>query len=58
MSEASAPVDAKTAKPEKPVEPAWSDEDTDVVHLTASTFQEFIKSHSSALVMFYAPCKF
>ncbi|XP_058964969.2 probable protein disulfide-isomerase A4 [Pocillopora verrucosa] len=55
MSEASAPADAKTAKPEKPVEPAWSDEDTDVVHLTASTFQEFIKSHSSALVMFYAP---
>lgn len=55
ISEDSAPADAKTTNPEKPVEPAWSDDDTDVVHLTASTFQEFIKSHSSALVMFYAP---
>lgn len=55
--EDSASADAKPAKPEKPVEPAWRDEDTDVVHLTGSTFREFIQTHSSALVMFYAPCK-
>ena len=28
-----------------------------MVHLTGSTFREFIQTHSSALVMFYAPCK-
>ena len=27
-------------------------------HLTENTFDEFIQMHSSALVMFYAPCKF
>lgn len=57
-ADAKAAKPAKPAKPEKPVEPAWSDEDTGVVHLTGSTFQEFIQTHSSALVMFYAPCKF
>lgn len=46
------------AKPEKPVEVPWSEEDTDVVHLTENTFSEFIQAHGSALVMFYAPCKF
>ncbi|XP_078376471.1 putative protein disulfide-isomerase A4 isoform X1 [Oculina patagonica] len=55
ISEDSEPAEAKPAKPEKPAEPAWSDEDTDVAHLTASTFPEFIQTHSSALVMFYAP---
>ena len=55
--EDSASADAKPAKTEKPVEPAWRDEDTDVVQLTANTFWEFIQSHRSALVMFYAPCK-
>lgn len=55
IQEDSASADTKPAKPEKPVEPAWRDEDTDVVHLTGSTFREFIQTHSSALVMFYAP---
>ena len=57
-SEDSEPAAAKQAKPEKPVEVPWSEEDTDVVHLTENTFNEFIQTHSSALVMFYAPCKF
>lgn len=56
-SEDAEPAAAKAEKPEEPVEAAWSDEDTDVFHLTENTFDEFIKTHSSALVMFYAPCK-
>lgn len=55
FSEDAEPAAAKAEKPEKPVEAAWSDEDTDVFHLTENTFDEFIKTHSSALVMFYAP---
>ncbi|CAH3172769.1 unnamed protein product [Porites evermanni] len=55
FSEDSEPAAAKQAKPEKPVEVPWSAEDTDVVHLTENTFNEFIQTHSSALVMFYAP---
>lgn len=35
----------------------WSDEDTHVVHLTADDFQQYIQSHDSVLIMFYAPCK-
>ena len=57
-SEDSEPAAAKPAKPEKPVEVPWSEEDTDVFHLTENTFDEFIQTHGSALVMFYAPCKF
>ena len=56
-SEDAKPAAAKPEKPEKPVEAAWSDEDIDVFHLTENTFEEFIQTHSSALVMFYAPCK-
>lgn len=40
---------------EKPKEPEWSDMESDVVHLTTSTFDDFLKTESSALVMFYAP---
>ena len=46
----------ESAEPEtKPTaESQWND---DVIHLTESTFQEFIETHNSALIMFYAPCK-
>ena len=34
----------------------WSEVESDVVHLTEETFNDAIQN-SSALVMFYAPCK-
>lgn len=37
-------------------EPEWADEETGVVHLKDATFDEFMSTHSSVLVMFYAPC--
>ncbi|KAL7638944.1 UNVERIFIED_CONTAM: hypothetical protein RMT77_010478 [Armadillidium vulgare] len=40
---------------EKPKEDLWSDVPSDVVHLTDSTFHTFLKTHSSVMVMFYAP---
>lgn len=48
-------AEAKPAKPDKPAELPWSEEDRNVFHLTENTFDEFIQTHSSALVMFYAP---
>lgn len=39
--------------PEKP----WSEELSDVVHLTEETFKTFLKKKKHVLVMFYAPCK-
>ena len=39
----------------KPVDKAWSDEPSDVVHLTDSSFDSFMTSEASVLVMFYAP---
>jgi protein disulfide-isomerase/protein disulfide isomerase family A protein 5 len=36
-------------------EPEWSETDTEIVHLTDATFDEFIATNSSVLVMFYAP---
>ncbi|XP_063216813.1 protein disulfide-isomerase A5 [Bacillus rossius redtenbacheri] len=41
--------------PEKAKEPEWSETKSDVVHLTAATFDQFLKAESSVLVMFYAP---
>ena len=35
----------------------WSDEDTNVAHLTGDDFDQFVQQHNSVLVMFYAPCK-
>ena len=35
----------------------WSDEDTNVAHLTGDDFEEYVQQHNSVLVMFYAPCK-
>ena len=36
-------------------EPAWSEVESDVVHLTTDTFDQFITDNPSVLVMFYAP---
>uniref|UniRef100_A0A914UM83 Thioredoxin domain-containing protein n=1 Tax=Plectus sambesii TaxID=2011161 RepID=A0A914UM83_9BILA len=49
-----------TAKSEEPAEAAapeakWSDEPSEVVHLTEATFADFIANNPSVLVMFYAP---
>lgn len=40
---------------EQEQESAWSDIESDVEHLTEDTFDEFLQTHSSVLVMFYAP---
>lgn len=39
-------------------ETAWSEEPSEVVHLTAETFKTFLKKKKHVLVMFYAPCKY
>jgi hypothetical protein len=46
-------------KPPQPKEEekAWSDEPSDVVHLTDDNFSTFMAENPSVLVMFYAPCK-
>ena len=38
-------------------EPEWKDTPSGVVHLEDDDFDDFLKSHDSMLVMFYAPCK-
>ncbi|XP_018565314.1 protein disulfide-isomerase A5 [Anoplophora glabripennis] len=43
------------AAPVKIKEPEWSDTDSEVVHLTLSSFDPVMKEESSVLVMFYAP---
>lgn len=49
--------DPKKPPPPPPPEKPWSEEDSEVVHLTADTFKTFLKRKKHALVMFYAPCK-
>lgn len=44
-----------TERPLKIKEPEWSDTDSEVVHLTATSFEPVIKDELSVLVMFYAP---
>lgn len=44
--------------PPPPSEPEWKDMPSHVTHLTDDTFEEFVKTHHSVLVMFYAPCKY
>jgi len=41
--------------PPPPPEPAWSETPSDVNHLTAESFDDFLATHNSTLVMFYAP---
>ncbi|XP_021948419.1 protein disulfide-isomerase A5 [Folsomia candida] len=47
--------DPSAPKVEKPKDAEWSDEPSEVVHLTTSTFDTTIKENPSVLVMFYAP---
>lgn len=42
-------------EPVKEKELAWSDEPSDVIHLTDATFDQFMAEEPSVLVMFYAP---
>lgn len=42
-------------EPEKEV--LWSEVESDVVHLTDATFDEFLSNNPSVLIMFYAPCR-
>ncbi|KAJ8949948.1 hypothetical protein NQ314_008087, partial [Rhamnusium bicolor] len=44
-----------SAPPIKVKEPEWSDTDSEVVHLSSSSFDPVIKEEASVLVMFYAP---
>ena len=44
-----------TQPTEKPKEQEWADEPSEVVHLTTATFDDYLMSEPSALVMFYAP---
>lgn len=48
------PPEALTT-PTKEEEEVWSEVESDVVHLDTDTFAEYVGSHSSVLVMFYAP---
>lgn len=45
-------------QPEKPKEEEWADTPSEVYHLTDETFNTILESEPSALVMFYAPCKY
>ena len=49
------PRSAEEATPPQDSEPAWSEVESDVVHLTTDTFDLFITDNPSVLVMFYAP---
>lgn len=45
--------------PTKAKEPDWaSDPNSEIVHLMSSNFDSVLVDEKSALVMFYAPCKF
>ena len=50
-------ADPKEGPASPPPEPQWSDEPSFVHHLTKATFNMFMKSQESVLVMFYAPCE-
>ncbi|XP_066993332.1 protein disulfide-isomerase A5 [Anabrus simplex] len=47
--------DPKEPPPPPPPEVPWSEEVTEVVHLTEATFKPFLKKKKHVLVMFYAP---
>lgn len=48
----------KEPPPPPPPEVPWSEEKSEVVHLTEDTYKPFLKKKKHVLVMFYAPCKF
>jgi hypothetical protein len=43
--------------PKDEEEEQWKDSPSEVVHLTDDSFDDYIASNPSVLVMFYAPCK-
>ncbi|KAJ8917992.1 hypothetical protein NQ315_011445 [Exocentrus adspersus] len=47
--------DPKEPPPPPPPEKPWSDEESDVIHLTEETFKQFLKKRKHVLVIFYAP---
>ena len=47
--------DPTAAPVTKPKETSWAEEPSDVIHLTDSSFDEFLLNEPSALIMFYAP---
>uniref|UniRef100_G1LDS5 Thioredoxin domain-containing protein n=1 Tax=Ailuropoda melanoleuca TaxID=9646 RepID=G1LDS5_AILME len=49
----------KNPQPPQPQAPEtpWADEGGSVYHLTDEDFDQFVKEHSSVLVMFHAPCE-
>lgn len=49
--------DPREGPPPPPPEPEWKDIPSYVTHLTDDTFEDFMKTHDSVLLMFYAPCK-
>ena len=49
------PRSMEEMKPPQDEEPAWSEVESDVVHLTTDMFDQFIADNPSVLVMFYAP---
>ena len=50
--------DPREPPPPPPPEIPWSEEPSEVVHLTEETFKTFLKKKKHVLVMFYAPCKY
>ena len=54
MSDPQPPPEEASSKVEKEESP-WKDEESEVAHLTDDTFDEFISTNPSVLVMFYAP---
>lgn len=49
------PRPAEEMRPPQDEEPAWSQVESEVVHLTTDTFDQFLSDNPSVLVMFYAP---
>uniref|UniRef100_A0A8D8TVC3 Protein disulfide-isomerase A5 n=1 Tax=Cacopsylla melanoneura TaxID=428564 RepID=A0A8D8TVC3_9HEMI len=47
--------DPQEPPPPPPPEPAWSEEPSEIYHLTADNFQSVLRKKKHALVMFYAP---
>lgn len=47
----------KEPPPPPPPEKPWSEEQSEVVHLTLESFKPFLKKKKHVIVMFYAPCK-
>ena len=50
--------DPKEGPPPPPREKDWSEQPGYVEHLTDDTFNTFVTSMDSVLVMFYAPCEY